>query len=936
MFRVGFQKDGWRPEYYDNRASVDTANDVQAGDVADADLASTGRITGKVTEEGDPSDNTIVGLHRFVGGQWLYWDSVTTDMDGDYELLLPGDVGPSEVFRVGFEKYGWRTEYFDDKASVELAQDLKSGDVADADLAAAGRITGVVTEDGSPSEGVTVGAYRFDGGQWDPSVQAFTDASGAYELILPGDAAGSEDFLLGFEKAGWRTEYFDDKTSLAAAQAVQAGGVADADLMQAGSISGRVTLNGAPAEGATVTAFVESGGNWTNVASATTDVNGEYKMVTGAGQFAVQFFKNGWMPEFYDNQSVVADADLVDVQDGAPPGSAQYDVDADLAPGTLIEDLTGPLEASDLAATLAGPGVTVTSVKYTGDDRGAGAFDKFDPLGFNRGVVLGSGAVTEAVGPNKLEGTTTVLGTLGDSDLDALVSGETRDSSVLEIDFVPSGSKIDFTYVFGSEEYNEFVGSAFDDVFGFFVNGTNCAVVPNTTERVSVNSINLGKNATLYRDNSVLYTGPVNVEMDGLTVPLNCTATVNPGVTNTLKLAIADRGDSVLDSAVFLQRDSLTSNQAPVADAQQVSTPQGVAKALVLTGSDPDGDPLSYSVVSGPAHGTLSGTAPNVTYTPDAGFFGVDEFSFKVSDGQVSSPAASVKITVDKANQAPVADAQQVSTPQGVAKALVLTGSDPDGDPLSYSVVSGPAHGTLSGTAPNVTYTPDAGFFGVDEFSFKVSDGQVSSPAASVKITVDKANQAPVADAQQVSTPQGVAKALVLTGSDPDGDPLSYSVVSGPAHGTLSGTAPNVTYTPDAGFFGVDEFSFKVSDGQVSSPAASVKITVDKASQPPAVEPGPPQVTPPPEVKPGVAPPSKVTGVTVKRKKTSAVITWDPVQGSTGYVVTVGNKSFTLTKAKFTLKNLAKTKRYTVKISAVNAAGSSGPTKVTVKRFSKK
>ena len=190
MFRVGFQKDGWRPEYYDNRASVDTANDVQAGDVADADLASTGRITGKVTEEGDPSDNTIVGLHRFVGGQWLYWDSVTTDMDGDYELLLPGDVGPSEVFRVGFEKYGWRTEYFDDKASVELAQDLKSGDVADADLAAAGRITGVVTEDGSPSEGVTVGAYRFDGGQWDPSVQAFTDASGAYELILPGDAAG--------------------------------------------------------------------------------------------------------------------------------------------------------------------------------------------------------------------------------------------------------------------------------------------------------------------------------------------------------------------------------------------------------------------------------------------------------------------------------------------------------------------------------------------------------------------------------------------------------------------------------------------------------------------------------------------------------------------------------------------------------------------------
>ena len=221
-----------------------------------------------------------------------------------------------------------------------------------------------------------------------------------------------------------------------------------------------------------------------------------------------------------------------------------------------------------------------------------------------------------------------------------------------------------------------------------------------------------------------------------------------------------------------------TSNTAPVANAQSVTTNEDTAKAITLTGSDADGDPLTYSVVTNPAHGTLSGTAPNLTYTPAANYNGADSFTFKVNDGKVDSAAATVSITVTAVNDAPVANAQSVTTNEDTAKAITLTGSDVDGNPLTYSVVTQPGHGTLAGTAPNLTYTPAANYNGADSFTFKVNDGTVDSASATVSITVTPVNDAPVANAQAVTTNEDTAKAITLTGSDVDGNPLTYSVVS--------------------------------------------------------------------------------------------------------------------------------------------------------------
>ena len=215
-----------------------------------------------------------------------------------------------------------------------------------------------------------------------------------------------------------------------------------------------------------------------------------------------------------------------------------------------------------LAEQLAGAGVEVDNVNYFGADPAAGIFSGGAGIvGFESGILLTSGAATSVVGPNQSDSTTTAYGDgaggPGDTDLDSLIDGTTSDASVLEFDFVPQGDLVTFQYVFGSEEYNEFVDQGFDDVFAFFVNGTNCATVGDG-DRVSINTINNGTNSELYIDNE-LPDDILNIELDGLTVVLTCSASVDAGVTNHLKLAIADAGDASYDSAVFLQTASLVS-----------------------------------------------------------------------------------------------------------------------------------------------------------------------------------------------------------------------------------------------------------------------------------------------------------------------------------------------------------------------------------------
>ena len=182
-----------------------------------------------------------------------------------------------------------------------------------------------------------------------------------------------------------------------------------------------------------------------------------------------------------------------------------------------------------------------------------------------------------------------------------------------------------------------------------------------------------------------------------------------------------------------------TSNDPPIADDQSANTDEDAAAAIILTGNDSDGDTITFSVVADPSHGSLTGTAPDLIYTPEPNFNGLDSFTFKANDGTADSNIATVNITVSPVNDAPAADDQSVTTNQDTSIGIILTASDIDGDLLTYTIVANPSNGSLSGTAPNVTYTPETGYTGTDSFTFNATDGKADSNIATVSITVNPA-----------------------------------------------------------------------------------------------------------------------------------------------------------------------------------------------------
>ncbi|MBV1874542.1 MAG: thrombospondin type 3 repeat-containing protein [Gammaproteobacteria bacterium] len=222
--------------------------------------------------------------------------------------------------------------------------------------------------------------------------------------------------------------------------------------------------------------------------------------------------------------------------------------------------------AQTLVQHLLGSNIAVSNVSLTAASNSAGIFSGGEFIvGFDGGIVLSSGRSAYVVGPNISDSKTQINYKLGDEDLDTLIPGySTHDATILEFDFVPNNGVISFQYVFSSEEYNEWVNSSFNDVFGFFLNGKNIATLPGSDMTVSINNVNRGNpygynmsNPQYFINNDLTDAGgDINTEMDGMTVVLSVQAVVTPGVSHHLKLAIGDAGDSILDSNVFIKAGS--------------------------------------------------------------------------------------------------------------------------------------------------------------------------------------------------------------------------------------------------------------------------------------------------------------------------------------------------------------------------------------------
>lgn len=280
-------------------------------------------------------------------------------------------------------------------------------------------------------------------------------------------------------------------------------------------------------------------------------------------------------------------------------------------------------------------------------------------------------------------------------------------------------------------------------------------------------------------------------------------------------------------AAVTIIVGNVGPNAAPVAIDRTINLNENTPVTVTVTCTDTDNNQLFYQLIDLPQQGTYKWTPPNqVVYTPTLNFAGVDHFTFRAYDGRDFSKTATITLNVAAVNQPALAFAQTVTTTRNSNAAVNLFATDAEGESISYTVVSSPTHGVLSGAAPALVYTPASNFTGADSFQFKASDPHGAATVATVSIIVQSTNTAPVANTLVVTTGEESAVALNLVASDADNDPLTYTIVTTPTHGVLTGAGADWVYTPNAGFTGTDTFTFKANDGQVDSGVTPVTLNV--------------------------------------------------------------------------------------------------------------
>ncbi|HKB04154.1 MAG TPA: Ig-like domain-containing protein [Gemmataceae bacterium] len=341
----------------------------------------------------------------------------------------------------------------------------------------------------------------------------------------------------------------------------------------------------------------------------------------------------------------------------------------------------------------------------------------------------------------------------------------------------------------------------------------------------------------------------VNAALEGLTV------TPYPDYSGKVTLTVFVRDESITTYSVSdWSETSITVtavNDAPVAVADGPYTIEageplitttgggGAAIGVLANDTDVDGDSLSAVLVDGPSHGTLTFNSDgSFTYTAEATYSGTDAFTYRASDGQLQSDPATVTIQVTPRNLPPVTVADAYSVDEDGKLAVAAPGvlgndADPEGQPLTAQLWSGASHGTVTFNPDgSFTYLPAANCNGADEFWYRSFDGQRYSAPTRVGLTVNPVNDTPVAVADSYAldedTPLTVAAPGVLANdTDIDGDALSATVVTGPAHGTVTVNADgSFTYTPAANYVGADSFTYRASDPAGAGSTATVSLTV--------------------------------------------------------------------------------------------------------------
>lgn len=296
-----------------------------------------------------------------------------------------------------------------------------------------------------------------------------------------------------------------------------------------------------------------------------------------------------------------------------------------------------------------------------------------------------------------------------------------------------------------------------------------------------------------------------------------------------------------------------SSNDAPVAANDTASTDEDLAATVDVLANDSDVDgtlvPTTVALLQQPAHGVVSinGVTGALVYTPTANYFGQDTFSYAVKDNEGAiSNAASVTVTVNGINDAPVAANNSVTLLEDASLSVNVLGNDSDVDgtlvAASVQLVSQPAHGTatVSTADGSVLYTPTSNAVGDDSFTYRVQDDQGAwSNVATVALTIQSVNDAPLANADQGALDEDSTLTLHLldNDSDIDGSLQDVHITAQPASGSLDvGSSGEVIYTPTLNFHGSDVFSYQAVDNEGAlSPSVVVTLTIRPVNDAPTI-----------------------------------------------------------------------------------------------------
>ena len=280
------------------------------------------------------------------------------------------------------------------------------------------------------------------------------------------------------------------------------------------------------------------------------------------------------------------------------------------------------------------------------------------------------------------------------------------------------------------------------------------------------------------------------------------------------------------DGTVWSFWTAIQVNIEPINDAPLLDLPASLAMAeddsLVLDFtdfmSDVDMDSLVISVAT-PTDLIVNITGYDVVVGAPANWSGEETLTFTIDDRALRLVASdTLHVSVSAVNDAPTAGSLSLDTDEDTALDVTLPIADVEGSPLTVTIDTAPLHGLFAGS----TYTPAPDFFGSDSMSYHANDGELDSETAWIFFTVNPVNDAPLADSQVLETPEETTLAITFSGSDVDGDELTFVTVDMPQHGSFLGG----NYTPVLDFFGLDSLSFRADDGLAQSDLAWVVITV--------------------------------------------------------------------------------------------------------------